>query len=56
MKEKLAKLIELKSIITLMIILTLCYMTVTKQIEAKDFLMIATMIVTYYFTRKSNTN
>ena len=53
MKEKLAKLMDLKSIVTLMIIFTLCYMTIVGKSEMKDFLLIATMIVTYYFTRKT---
>jgi L-asparagine transporter-like permease len=55
MKE-LKKLIDVKSIVTLVLIFSLVYVVVTnKQIDEKVFLLfsnVVTMIVTYFFTKK----
>ena len=48
-----ADLIDLKSILSLMVIGTLCYMTITEKIDAATFTAIASAIVTYYFTKKA---
>ena len=58
MKEKLTKLIDLKSIITLSVIITL-EILIIKNININDdlfllFSNITTMIITYYFSRKEN--
>lgn len=50
--EKIANLIDLKSIITLTITGFLMYGFVVKVINAEQFMTIATMILTYYFSRK----
>lgn len=55
MKEKLTKLIDLKSIITILMAITLVIGFFTKQIEADVFIPFATMTFTFYFTKK-NTN
>lgn len=52
MKEKLAKLIDLKSIITLALAGTLVYGFVVGKIETKDFLIYVAMVFTYYFAKK----
>lgn len=54
MKEKLTKLIDLKSIITLALAVTLIYGFVDNKIEAKDFLVYVTMVFTFYFAKKDN--
>lgn len=61
MKDKLAKLIDLKSIITILLVLTLVflvvYSTLNKSLTDPLFLLfsnIITMTVTYFFTRKSD--
>lgn len=61
MKERFAKLIDLKSIITILLVLTLVflvvYATLTKALTDPLFLLfsnIITMTVTYFFTRKSD--
>lgn len=62
MKEKLAKLIDLKSIITILLVLTLVVLVITFAIrngtlEEKLFLLfsnVTTMVITYYFTKKQN--
>ena len=50
--KKIAKLIDLKSIITLAITGFLIYGFVVKVISAEQFMTVATMILTYYFAKK----
>lgn len=56
MKE-LKKLIDVKSIVTLLLVFTLVYIVVTgKTLDEKVFLLFSntvTMIVTYFFAKKS---
>ena len=51
-KEKIAKLIDLKSIVTLLITGALIYGFINKMIEADQFITIATMVFMFYFTKK----
>lgn len=56
LKEKIIKLIDLKSIITLTLIITL-EILIIKKIELQNdlfllFSNITTMVITYFFTRK----
>ena len=61
LKERAAKLIDLKSIITILLVLTLVVLVITFVIkngtlEEKLFLLfsnVTTMVITYYFTRKN---
>lgn len=61
LKERAAKLIDLKSIITILLVLTLVVLVITFVIkngtlEEKFFLLfsnVTTMVITYYFTRKN---
>ena len=53
-KEKIAKLIDLKSIDTLLITGALIYGFVNKMIEADQFITIATMVFMFYFTKKKD--
>ena len=52
MKERIAKLIDLKSIITLVITVALIYGFFANKIDGKDFLVYVTMVYTFYFTKK----
>lgn len=56
MLDKIAKLIDVKSIVTLSVMATLVYIVVSgRAIDEKIFLLfsnVATMIVTYFFTKK----
>ena len=56
MLDKLAKLIDVKSIVTLSVMATLVFIVVSgRTIDEKIFLLfsnVATMIVTYFFTKK----
>lgn len=58
MKEKVAKLIDLKSIITLTLIITLEIIIIKGiKLDSDLFLLfsnILTMVITYFFTKKSN--
>lgn len=52
--EKVIKLIDLKSIITLALAITLIWGFVVNKIESKDFLVYVTMVFTFYFAKKDN--
>jgi len=51
MMDKFKELIDLKTFVTIMVMSTLCYMTIANKIEAQDFLQIATIIIMFYFTK-----
>lgn len=53
MKTKLAKLIDVKSIITLVLTAVFCYLAVAKAITGQEFLTIFTMIISFYFGTQS---
>lgn len=53
MKE-LKKLIDLKSIITITLIGLLAYGFICDKITSEQFLPILTMVITFYFAKKSN--
>lgn len=53
MKEKIAKLIDLKSIVTIIITGALIYGFVVGKINSEQFMTIATMIFTFYFASKT---
>lgn len=49
MKNKLAKLIDVKSIVTFSLTAAFVYLAVTGQIEPQIFLTIYTMVISFYF-------
>lgn len=53
MKERIAKLIDLKSIVTIIITGALIYGFIVDKINAEQFMTIATMIFTFYFASKT---
>lgn len=53
MKEKFAKLIDVKSLVTLAMSAAFIYLSATGAIEAKDFLAIFGIVVAFYWGRKS---
>lgn len=53
MKEKIAKLIDIKSISTLIITGGLVYGFITDKINAEQFMTIAVMVYTFYFASKT---
>lgn len=52
MKEKIAKLIDLKSIVTIIITIALVYGFAVDKIQADQFITLATMVFMFYFTKK----
>ena len=48
-KETLAKLIDIKSIITLALTVVFCFLDITETIAASQFLTIFTVIISFYF-------
>lgn len=56
MKDRIAKLIDLKSIVTILITGALIYGFIVDKIEPKDFMMIVAMIFTFYFSKKKESD
>ncbi len=54
--ENIAKLFKVKSIITIAIISTICFLTIKGQVETATFTAIATLVVQYYFKKDEGTN
>ena len=52
MGEKLAKLIDLKSIVTILMILALVAGWFLDKVTAEQFIPLVTMILTFYFAKK----
>lgn len=53
MKERLIKLLSVKSIVTIILTLVFAYLSVIKVIGAEMFLTIFTMIISFYFGTQS---
>lgn len=56
MKNKLAKLINVKSIVTLVLVFVFSYLSVTGKVSPADFQTVFLMIITFYFTRRTDNN
>ena len=54
MKEKLAKLIDVKTIVTFAVVGVFSYLAVIGKIEPKDFMGVVLMIITFFFAKKSS--
>lgn len=59
MKERLAKLFTVKSIVTILLTLVFCYLSITGVISAELFMTVFTVIIAFYFgtqhEKQSNT-
>lgn len=53
MKEKLSKLINVKSIVTLILTGVFSYLSIINQIKGEQFLTIFTVIIAFYFGTQS---
>lgn len=49
MKERLAKLIDIKSIVTLLLTLVFCYLSIIGVIAAELFMTVFTVVIAFYF-------
>jgi len=56
LKENLAGLLKVKTIITLLIIVVFCYKTLMDIELTSEFVMIASAVVTYYFAKDKLTD
>ena len=59
MKERLAKLINVKSIITILLAIVFSYLSISGDIHPDQFMTIFTVIISFYFgtqTEKNNNN
>lgn len=54
MKDKIAKLIDLKSIVTMIITGALVYGFIVGKIQPDQFITIATMVFMFYFQKKES--
>lgn len=52
--NNIANLLKVKSIISIAVVLTTCYLTCQGTIEVAIFMSMATAIITYYFTKDNN--
>lgn len=53
MKDKISKLINVKSIVTIVLLAVFSYLSITGVIEGKEFLVIFTVIISFYFGTQS---
>lgn len=59
MREKLAKLINVKSIITILLAIVFSYLSISGDIQPDQFMTVFTVIISFYFgmkTEKNNNN
>lgn len=49
MKERLSKLLTIKSIVTLLLTLVFCYLCIVKVVTTDQFLTIFTVVIAFYF-------
>ena len=54
MKEKFAKLIDVKTVVTFTITAVFAYLSIVGKVPVDQFMVIAVMIYTYFFTKKSD--
>ena len=57
MKEQIVKLLKIKSIVTILLTLVFCYLSVTGVIPAQLFMTVFTVVIAFYFgtqTEKKN--
>lgn len=52
--EKIANLIDLKSIITIIMVVSLAVSFFLDKVTAEQFIPLVTMIITFYFAKKDN--
>lgn len=53
-KNKLAKLIDVKSIVTIILVIIFCVLALTNRITGSDFMTIFTVVIAFYFGTQAN--
>lgn len=56
MKNKLTKLVNVKSIVTLLLTVAFVVLALMGQVNITDFNTVFLIIITFYFTRRTDTN
>lgn len=54
MKDKLAKLIDVKTIVTILLTVVFCALCLRGTIKGDSFMTVFVMVMTYFFTRKKD--
>lgn len=49
MKDRIVRLLSVKSIVTIILTVVFAYMSVTKAIDAAQFLTVFTVVISFYF-------
>lgn len=56
MKEKITKLINVKTIVTILLTLVFCYLSITKVIPHDTFMTVFSVIIAFYFSTQYEKN
>ena len=56
MKERISKLINIKSIVTILLTLVFCYLSVIGVIAAELFMTVFTVVIAFYFGTQAEKN
>jgi thioredoxin-related protein len=54
LKNKLIELLKVKSIITILVFGVFCYLSIIGKVDAQQFMLVLSMVATYYFSKKDN--
>ena len=52
-KDKLVKLVDVKSIVTILLASVFCYLAIVERVSADQFLTIFTVVISFFFGVKS---
>ncbi len=53
-KERLAKLIDVKTVVTFAVVGVFAYLSVVGKIEPKDLMAVVMMVITFFFAKQSS--
>lgn len=53
LKERLAKLIDVKTVVTFAVVGVFAYLSVVGKIEPKDLMAVVMMVITFFFAKQS---
>lgn len=56
MIKNIANLFKVKTIISLAVIFTTCYLTIVDKLDTETFMVITSAIITYYFNKKESSD
>lgn len=54
LKERLAKLIDVKTVVTFAVVGVFSYLSVVGKIEPKDLMAVVMMVITFFFAKQSS--